>query len=80
VVAIVFMVLGALPFVMFIRIGHGDLKAPWRDAQVRGLLTFLAVVILLMTAWLWTSRDISLLGRFGWRAQHLDRDDDRVPQ
>ena len=62
VVAIVFMVLGALPFVMFIRIGHGDLKAPWRDAQVRGLLTFLAVVILLMTVWLWTSRDISLLG------------------
>src|SRR5690606_10200398 len=35
--AIVFMILGALPFVMFIRISHGDLKAPWRDAQVRGL-------------------------------------------
>ncbi len=59
--AIVFMILGALPFVMFIRISHGDLKAPWRDAQVRGLLTFLAVVVLLVTVWLWRSREISFL-------------------
>ena len=61
VAATVFMILGALPFVVFIRLTHGDLRAPWRDAQVRGLLTFLAAVILLMTVWLWQSRDVTLL-------------------
>lgn len=61
VVAIVFMILGALPFVMFIRMTHGDLKAPWKDAQVRGLLKFLPVVILLMAVWLSSSRDFSFL-------------------
>lgn len=61
VAAIVFMILGALPFVIFIRVWHGDVKAPWRDAQVRGLLTFLAAIILLMTIWMWRSREISFL-------------------
>lgn len=59
--AIVFMILGALPFVVFIRMTHGDLKAPWRDAQVRGFVTFIIVVVLLLTLWLWQSRDITLL-------------------
>src|SRR5690606_12027652 len=58
VAAIVFMILGALPFVVFIRMTHGDLKAPWRDAQVRGFVTFIIVVVLLLTLWLWQSRDI----------------------
>ncbi|MCL4768152.1 MAG: TrkH family potassium uptake protein [Hyphomicrobiaceae bacterium] len=61
VTAIVFMILGALPFVMFIRVAHGDLRAPWRDAQVRGLLMFLAVVVLLMTVWLSSARDIAVI-------------------
>jgi len=61
VAAIVFMILGALPFVVFIRMTHGDLKAPWRDAQVRGFVTFIIVVVLLLTLWLWQSRDITLL-------------------
>lgn len=61
VAAIVFMILGALPFVIFVRMVHGDLKAPWQDAQVRGLVTFIAAVILLMTVWLWSTREITFL-------------------
>lgn len=59
--AVVFMILGAFPFVMLIRMSHGDLKAAWLDAQVRGLLKFLAVVILLMAFWLWSTREIAFL-------------------
>lgn len=61
VAAIVFMILGALPFVMFIRVTNGDLKAPWRDAQVRGLVLFIMAVSLLMAVWLMSTRDIAFL-------------------
>lgn len=61
VVAIIFMFLGALPFVVLIRVAHGELKAPWSDAQVRGLLTFLCGIVLLVAVWMWSSRDISFL-------------------
>lgn len=56
----VFMALGALPFVVYIRGLHGDFAAAWRDTQIRGLLKFLAAVSLLLAAWLFITRDISL--------------------
>ncbi len=56
-VTIGFMLLGALPFVLFIKIIRGDRSAPWRDEQVRGFFLFLAVVILLLTIWLSGVRD-----------------------
>lgn len=37
-IAIVFMVLGALPFVLYLRFVKGDMRALWRDGQVRGFL------------------------------------------
>lgn len=66
VAAIVFMFLGALPFVVLIKVVHGDFKAPLFDVQVKGLLKFLLVIILIVTIWLWTSRDISI-----WHALRL---------
>ena len=59
--AIVFMILGALPFVTFIRMTHGDLSAPWRDAQVRGFISFIVIIVLVVAFWLWRTRDITLL-------------------
>lgn len=53
-VAVVFMLLGALPFVVYIKALRGDRKALWRDAQVRGLLIFVGAVSLIMTLWLVT--------------------------
>ena len=47
-----FMILGALPFVLYIRMGKGEWKAVLRNAQVRAFLKFLVIVILLMTFWL----------------------------
>jgi len=71
VAAIVFMILGALPFVILIRMMHGDLKAPWRDAQVRGLLTFLAVVTALMTFWFVSTRDVAFLDALRLASFHV---------
>lgn len=56
-----FMALGAFPFVVLIRAAHGDLAAVWRDTQVRGFVTFLAVISLLFAVWLSATRDVSFL-------------------
>ena len=49
-VAVIFMILGGTPFVLFLRAFHGDFRAIFRDTQVRWYLTALAVASLL--AWL----------------------------
>ncbi|WP_231489540.1 TrkH family potassium uptake protein [Billgrantia saliphila] len=46
-----FMLAGALPFVLYIRTLRGARTALWRDQQVQGLLFLLAVVILGLTLW-----------------------------
>lgn len=56
---IVFMILGALPFVVMIRMLRGETTALWHDQQVRGFLTFLFLVCLGATLWLANTRDIS---------------------
>ncbi|MFG6179297.1 TrkH family potassium uptake protein [Halomonas sp. THAF12] len=46
-----FMLGGALPFVIYIRVLRGAHMALWHDQQVRGLLGLLAIVIAMLTAW-----------------------------
>lgn len=57
--AVIFMILGALPFVVFIKMMHGNRNALWRDTQVQGFLSFVAVVSLTLAAWLILTREIS---------------------
>lgn len=52
-VAVVSMILGALPFVLIVRAWQGDQRALWGDSQVRVFLLFLAAVILPFALWLW---------------------------
>lgn len=47
-----FMILGALPFVLFIRMGKGEWKNVLKNSQAHTFLKFLVVVILLFSAWL----------------------------
>lgn len=51
-VAVVFMMAGALPFVMYIRFLKGDRLAFWTDPQAKSLLLFSTAVILVMALWL----------------------------
>jgi len=46
-----FMLMGALPFVLYIRVLRGARMALWRDQQVHGLLILLTTVCLLLTLW-----------------------------
>lgn len=55
---IVFMVLGALPFVVYIKALRGQPRAVMEDSQVRGLVGFLIGVCLIVTFWLMTARDM----------------------
>jgi trk system potassium uptake protein TrkH len=58
----IFMALGAMPFVVFIKAARGEPWAIWRDAQVRGFVTFLAAITLIISLWLTLTRDVSLVG------------------
>ena len=48
-----FMILGSLPFVLYLRAVRGNLLILLRDSQVRVLLGILAVAIALTALWLW---------------------------
>ena len=60
-IAIVFMILGALPFVVYIRVLRGQSAMFWRDPQVRGLLAILLLVSLGMAMWLYSTRSIEFM-------------------
>lgn len=54
--AVLFMLLGSLPFVAYIRTLQRRQMPIWRDSQVRGFLAFVASASLAVTAWLaWTT-------------------------
>ncbi|MBP5980353.1 MAG: TrkH family potassium uptake protein [Halomonas sp.] len=46
-----FMLSGALPFVLYIRFLRGFQSALWQDQQVRGLLTLLLIAIVVLSVW-----------------------------
>ena len=56
--AVLFMISGALPFVVYIKALRGDTEALWRDAQVRGLLKLLVVASLGLAVYLALTRDV----------------------
>jgi len=59
-VAVVFMVIGALPFVLIIQALRGQPLLLWRDPQVRVLIAFLAIVSLTLTIYLGVEMDFPL--------------------
>ena len=56
--AVVFMISGALPFVVYIKAMRGGGLHMWRDAQVRGLAWLLLVTSLIMAMYLVLVRDL----------------------
>lgn len=52
------MVIGALPFLLFLRTVQGDMGALFSDTQVQWFLTTVAALILLTASWLWLSNHI----------------------
>ncbi len=58
---IVFMLLGALPFVVFIKAIRGNNSALIEDSQVRGFILFVISISLIMTFWLAAVRGLPFL-------------------
>jgi len=56
-IAICFMALGALPFVLYIGALRGNWRSLWRDQQVRAFLRLLLAVSLVLTVWLWLAHE-----------------------
>lgn len=59
-IAVVFMILGGLPFVIYIQTVFGRPLAIWRDSQARRFLLGLAVAIVVMAAMLSRNGDVTL--------------------
>lgn len=55
-----FMFLGSLPFVRFISMMKGDVKALWRDSQVRTYLAFTCIVAGLLAVYLVVTRQMGM--------------------
>jgi trk system potassium uptake protein TrkH len=60
-ISTLFMVLGALPFVIYIQAVYGQRKVIWNNSQVRRFVVGLALVVLTMAAWLWWKQDVPIL-------------------
>ncbi|HEY8329772.1 MAG TPA: TrkH family potassium uptake protein [Pseudomonas sp.] len=60
-VAVVFMLLGSLPFTLYVAFLRGHRKALFRDQQVRGFLGFLLITCLGFGTWLWFHSEHSWL-------------------
>lgn len=58
-VAIVFMIIGAMPFVLIIQALRGQPLLLWKDPQVRALLGFLAIVSITLTVYLGVNMQFS---------------------
>lgn len=54
-VAIAFMLAGALPFGVYLLAMNGAFKPAWSDPQMRGFLMVIALLIMLVTFYLWIS-------------------------
>ncbi|MGH8353181.1 MAG: TrkH family potassium uptake protein [Pseudomonas sp.] len=56
-VAVVFMILGALPFTLYVATLRGNRRALFKDHQVRGFLGFLLFTCLTLGTWLWLNSE-----------------------
>ena len=53
IIATVFMIIGALPFLLYLRTLQGNFKAMFSDSQVQWFLSTVAVVVIVAAGWLW---------------------------
>ena len=58
-ICIAFMLGGAMPFgIYLLLVTRGDWRAPFMDSQVRGFIATIAILILMMTVYLWVSSEM----------------------
>jgi len=60
-IIIVFMIMGSLPFVLYLSVVRGDPKALWMDTQVRWFFAIVVVAIVMIVLWLVAASDLDIL-------------------
>ena len=60
-VCMAFMMLGALPFAVYLLMGRGSVSAPFKDPQVRAFIVVMTLMIALTTGGLYLTSDIEAL-------------------
>jgi len=63
-VAIAFMLLGSMPFVLYLRAIRGNARALWRDSQVRWFLAIVLLAVVAVTVHLYISQGTGLRESF----------------
>jgi trk system potassium uptake protein TrkH len=63
-VAVLLMIVGSLPFTLYVATVRGNRKTLTRDHQVRGFIGFLLLTWLVVGTWLWAHSDNSWLDAF----------------
>ena len=58
-VGMAFMMAGALPFGMYLLLVRGNVTAPFKDSQVRAFLGIMAVLIAMITVYIWINSEMS---------------------
>ncbi len=59
IVAMVFMILGGIPFVLYLKAVRGNLRPLFKDSQVRWFLSILAITIIVTTSYLYIQQNIT---------------------
>lgn len=63
-VAICFMIVGGIPFVLYLKAVRGDLRPLFVDSQVRWFISILAITISIMTLYLYFHQGVSVIDAF----------------
>ena len=69
--AIVFMILGGIPFVLYVKYAYRGEFEFFKDSQVRAFLSIIAVLVVMLTAYLWMSGFYTLPESFKFAAFNI---------
>jgi trk system potassium uptake protein TrkH len=56
-IIVLFMIIGSMPFILYLKMVQGHSLALWRDSQVRWFLALLFTLISILSLWRWSGND-----------------------
>lgn len=60
-IIVLFMIIGSMPFILYLKMVQGHSLVLWRDSQVRWFLALLVLLIALLSLWRWSGNDQGML-------------------
>jgi len=60
-IIVLFMIIGSMPFILYLKMVQGHSMVLWRDSQVKWFLALLLLLIAILSLWRWSDSDQALL-------------------